>query len=105
MTGMSCIVSSNKLKFDEMAGLEEFAVLLKAIDDEKGVAYRQILSHHTTTACQPRKQAGPVSSLKDCGIDTKLGAAGHWRLDLKMESSFAYGDGLDVEYIGQEHAN
>ena len=102
---MSRIVSSNKLKFDEMAGLEEFAALLEAIDDEKLVGHRRILSHHTTMACQPRKQAGPVSSLKDCGIDTKLGSAGHWRLELKMPSSFAHGDGLDVEYIGQEHTN
>ena len=46
-----------------------------------------------------------MSSLKDCGIDTKLGSAGHWRLEVRMESRFAHGDGLDVEYIGQEHTN
>ena len=103
--GTSRIVSSNKLKFDEMAGLEEFAALLEAIDDQKLVGPRQILSHHTTTACQPQKQAGPVSNLKGCGLDEKLGSAGHWRLESKMPSSFEHGDGLDVEYIGWERAN
>ena len=38
-------------------------------------------------------------------MDTKLGSAGHWRLELKMENSFAHEDGLDVEYVGREHAN
>ena len=93
------------LSFDEMAGLEEFANLLNAIEEQRLVPPRLILSHHTTTACQPRKQAGPVSSLKACGMDRKLGLAGHWRLKLKMANSFAHGDGLDVEYVGREHTN
>ena len=71
--------SSNAVKFEEMESTPEFAALPTARDEEATVPYRQILSHHASTACQPQNDTWPVPSLKACGVDTGLGAAGHWR--------------------------
>ena len=95
--------SSNAVKFEEMESTPEFAALPTARDEEATVPYRQILSHHASTACQPQNDTWPVPSLKACGVDTGLGAAGHWRLTLSLPNSFEDGDGLDIAYVGPEH--
>ena len=95
------------IKFEDMCGTPAFASLLTALDEEASVPFRQILSHHTSTPCQPTKAAGPISSLKACGMDTKLrgATAGCWRLELALLHSFEFGDDLDITYIGPEHTN
>ena len=52
----------------------ELEQLRAALDEEASAAFRQVLSHHTTTACQPRKASGSVSSLKASGLKTGLTA-------------------------------
>ena len=56
----------------------ELEKLRAALEDEAIVAFRQVLSHHTTTACQPRKAPGSVSSLKETAWNGKHGRAGEW---------------------------
>ena len=55
------------------AELEQLRAALEAEKNQK-VAFRQVLSHHTTTACQPRKAPGSVSSLKASGLKSSSGA-------------------------------
>ena len=97
--------SDRLLKWDDMKSLPQFETLLKVLDEEHLVAFRQILSHHTSTPCQPGKAKGPVPSLKSCGIDTRLGDAGHWRLTLNMPHSYEEGDDLNVDFVGGEHTS
>ena len=95
---------------DRMKSLPQFETLLKVLDEERIAAFRQILSHHTSTP----KAKGPIPSLKECGLDTKLGGAGHWRLTggaghwrltLNLPHSYADGDDLNVGFVSGEHTN
>ena len=102
----SLIESNLPVKWADMLGeWETFSALLKVIEEEKRVPYRQILSHHMTTSCQPGKVPGPVSSLKACGIEDKKEGlvAGLCRLDLHLPSSFEAGDGLLITCNGKGH--
>ena len=68
----SFIESNLPVKWADVLGeWETFNALLKVIEEEKRVPYRQILSHHMTTSCQPGKVPGPVSSLKASRIEDK----------------------------------
>jgi hypothetical protein len=49
-----------------------WGVLQKALWDEKRVAWRQILSHHTSNCCRPQKKGGVVASLKSAGLDNRI---------------------------------
>jgi hypothetical protein len=49
-----------------------WVVLQKTLQDEKRVAWRQILSHHTSNCCRPEKKGGVVASLKSAGLDNRI---------------------------------
>ena len=69
--GMSATLRSNlPLQWHVMESLPQFSKLRAALVKDAKVPWRQILSHHTSSPCQPQKSAGPVASLKACGMDT-----------------------------------
>ena len=81
------------------AELEQLRAALEAEKNQK-VAFRQVLSHHTTTACQPSKAPGSVSSLKASGLDEMPGRAGEWHVIVHIASSFEQGDSYWVDLRG-----
>ena len=83
----------------------ELEQLRAALDQEKSVAFRQVLSHHTTTACQPRKAAGPVISSKASGLDNKCGRAGAWHVIVNLANSYWEGDRYWVQFRGDSRPN
>ena len=83
----------------------ELGQLRAALDEEAITAVRQVLSHHTTTACQPGKVPGPVSSLKDSGLEDKRGRAGEWHVMVHLTDSFEEGDGYWVRFLGDSRPN
>ena len=97
---MAAIVTNLPLTWEILNRMPEFAQLGVALDEESSVKYRQTLSHHVSTPCQPGKQAGPATSLKDCGMDTKLGEAGDWKVAVSLPHAYERGDGLWVKYEG-----
>ena len=101
---MSRIESRLPLPWQALVGLPEFAELRTAIEEEAKTPFRQMLSHHTTTSCQPGRQPGVVASLKEGGLDQMLGQSQAWRVQLKLENSYEAGDGLEIQYFGCEHA-
>ena len=59
---------------------------------------RNILSHHATTACQPRKEAGAITSLDAAKLGTPTpGAAEGRRASACLPRAFQPGDALETE--------
>ena len=66
---------------------------------ENRVTWRQILSHHTSTPCQPGNEPGTVTSLASAGLDNpKEGASGTWTVSLHLPHMFAPGDNIATYY-------
>jgi len=59
----------------EVRRLPGWQVLLDVLAEESKVSFRQVLSHHTSTPCQPGKAEGVTTSLKDSGLDTSVGTS------------------------------
>jgi hypothetical protein len=91
-------------KWDVLEDLDEFKALKEFI---KGATrnYRQILSYHTTIACQPQKSPGASTSLKASGLDEMKGESGKYYVEVTLEDSYDPGDGLKVPYTGARMAN
>ena len=84
---------------------EELRQLRAALAEEALTGFRPMLSHHTTTACQPGKALGSVNSLKASGLDEKHGQKGAWRVLVFLEHGFAPGDGYWVQFCGDPKPN
>jgi hypothetical protein len=96
LSGTSCVpwfgalrqaIAKNQKGY--VTNLDEFGALRQAISkNQKGYAtYQQTLPHHTTTACQRQNRNGPVSSLKDSGIDTEIGEEGKYYVEMHLINS------------------
>ncbi len=73
------------LSLEALRGLPEFGKLREALEQECSVPARQVLSHHTTMACQPKKEKGPAaSSLKDSGLDAPVQQGGGLRCACRL---------------------
>ena len=83
----------------------ELEQLRAALHEEATKAFRQVLSHHTTTACQPGKAPGSVSSLNASGLDDKHGQAGEWYVVVHLANSFEQGDGYWVSFRSDSSPN
>ena len=95
---MACVDTNLPLALGVLVGLPEFEQLRGALAKEK-TAHWQVLSHHTTTSCQPGRAEGVAPSLRAAGMDTKLGESGAHLVEVYLENSFAHGDGLWVRYV------
>ena len=95
---MARIHTNLPMAWEVLQGLPEFWQLGVALHEEARGSYRHMLSHHTSTPCQPGKQPGPVTSLKACGMDTQLGGPGEWRVAVILPHAYEHDDGLWVEY-------
>ena len=96
-------VGNLPLQWHVMESLPQFSKLREALVEEAKVPWRQILSHHTSSPCQPQKSAGPVASLKACGLDTpeQMGQD-QYRVVLRLEHSYEIGDNCFVEYSSMQ---
>ena len=67
---------------------------------------RQVLSHHTSTPCQPRKAPGLVASLGSCGLEQHYSelAPGSAVLTVKLPHSHERGDELYVHFESAPHS-
>ena len=79
----------------------QWATFIRALEAEKkaDVGWRNVLSHHTTTSCQPGKREGPVTSLGSSGLSAPTrGGAGRWRVSVRLGNMFRPGDNIETEY-------
>ena len=87
----------------ELRLLPEFTSLVDCIKKEKkqSVNVRQILSHHTSNACQPGKRDGTAGgglNLKDAGLDNALP---NHAVHVTLPNSYTSDDGLELDYRGE----
>ena len=68
----------------EAQRLPGWQLLVVTVDQEIKASIRQVLSHHTSTPCQPGKAPGVASSLKDCGLEANVGTAQMAQLRLQI---------------------
>ena len=80
-------------------GYPEYSRLRDFLLNEMKAPPRQVLSHHTTTSCQPGRVPGPMGSLKDCGLEQAIPDKGGVRVQLTFQHSFEEGDGRAWTYI------
>ena len=64
--------------------------------------WRPVLAHHTTTACQPRKQTGTVDSLKDAGLENVIWRNNQWEVTTVLANAFVDGDRISIEAVGSD---
>ena len=81
--------------------MPEYAHLLNTLVTEMKTKPRQVLSHHTTTSCQPRRSAAPMGSLKDCGLDQAVPDKRGIRVRLTFQHSYELGDGRSWSYLSR----
>ena len=62
--------------------------------------WRHILDHHTTTACQPRKQTGTCESLIVEGIDKSTERGNRFEVMVRLPNAFCDGDRISIEAVG-----
>ena len=62
--------------------------------------WRPILAHHTTTACQPRKQTGTIDSLIVGGLDEVTWRNNQFEVTTLLPNAFADGDRISIEAVG-----
>ena len=98
------VKASLPLAWGVLNGWPEFGQLPAALTQKKTTAYRQVLSHHTTTSCQPGRIPGPVPSLRAAGIGAKLPTSSAYWVEVRITASFAHGDGLWVRYVSASQA-
>ena len=77
----------------------EYIHLRDTLVREMRTTPRRVLSHHTTTTCQPRRVQGPAGSLKDCGLDEEIPDKNGIRVRLTFQDSFEPGDGRSWSYL------
>ncbi len=91
---MAVITTNLPMAWEVLEKMPEFEQLGVARQEEARSSFRQTLSHHTSTPCQPGKQPGTISSLKACGMDTKLGGPGEWSVSVLLPHAYEHGDEL-----------
>ena len=65
------------------------------------ISWQTILSYHCTTACQPQnpKKGEMIAVNLDAGLGTPtVGAAGGWRVTVRLPHMFRSGDNLDTNF-------
>ena len=77
----------------QLQRLAEWQRLLDTIDQEIKVPIRQVLSHHTSTPCQPGKAAGVTTSLKDSGLEVNVGSPSKAQVRLEIPHLYEMGQG------------
>ena len=97
------IMTNLPMQWSLLIGMPGFAELQTAIVQGALISMRQVLSHHTTTACQPGKLAGPATSLKKGGFDARLGEEGAWFVNVQLAHSYEDGDKFWVIYTSAPH--
>jgi hypothetical protein len=97
---------------DAMERLRQIPVFRTLLDLQQEVApdaaIRRVLSHHTTTSCQPQRTSSPLISLEDAGLSTPLRACPthgsqqteHYFYKLTFPSAYSANDGLAFTYQG-----
>ena len=87
-------------EFDFLKEWDPWHNFLNQLKAEKkyNVQWRHILSHHTSTPCQPRKEPGTVTSLASAGLNNPKGASGTWTVSLDLPHMFAPGDHFQTYY-------
>ena len=78
---------------------EEWKNFVHQIRANLVVSTRHLLSYHTTTACQIRKEEGTVGSLKDAGLDDVQRSGSGWQVTLRMTNSYERGDGFAFVHV------
>ena len=83
----------------EVQRLPGWQLLVVTVDQEIKASIRQVLSHHTSTPCQPGKAPGVASSLKDCGLEANVGTAQMAQVRLQIPHMFEPGFGPAWVYV------
>ncbi len=87
----------------ELLAQPVYATLRTLLVENLQTGPRRALSAHTTTECQPRKLAGPTSSLKSSGVETPIDTPDGIRVRLSLPSMFTAGDDLQLVYQSTPH--
>ena len=83
----------------EVQRLSGWQLLVVTVDQEIKASIRQVLSHHTSTPCQPGEAPGVASSLKDCGLEANVGTAQMAQVRLQIPHMFEPGFGPAWVYM------
>lgn len=97
------VAAASVAAMQQLQDLPGWQRLLDVIEAESKVAYRQVLSHHTSQPCQPQKRGGVVPCLRDSGLETNIGSRGLMQVRLELPSLFQKGVGPGWVYETAEH--
>ena len=93
-------MDASGITWPSLQALPEFHAFIALAKQEFKTRPRQVLSHHTSTPCQPRKAPGLVASLGSCGLEQHYSelAPGSAVLTVKFPNSDERGDDLYVHF-------
>ena len=81
-------------------GIANLRQLMLDVKVRGPVGWRPVLAHHTTTACQPRKQTGTIDSLIVGGLDKVTWRNNQFEVTTLLPNAFADGDRISIEAVG-----